>query len=166
MRKPPFTFRAWVYVIMTIIVAMMMMILPIPNFLLWVRPLWVPAVVFYWALAVPERFSIGVAWIVGIFLDALMGTLLGENAFALSLSVYFIGKFHVRMSLFPHWQQAVIIFFLSILYLAMLFWMQGIIGQPPLTWQYWTPAVSTALLWPWLFVMLREYRYRRVTFNS
>ena len=160
MRQTNFTFRTWLYVIMTIVAAMMMTILPIPQILIWVRPLWVPAVVFYWALAVPERFSLGAAFIVGIFLDVLMGTLLGENAFALAAAVFFLTKFHVRIRLFPRWQQALIVCMLSLCYLALLFWMQGLIGQPPLTWQFWTPAISTALLWPWLFVMLRDYRRR------
>ena len=38
------------------------------------------------------------------------------------------------------------------------------IGQAPDTFIYWTPSVVGALLWPWLFVILRDVRRRgRVT---
>lgn len=160
MKEPSYTLRTWTFVIFTLVLAMMLTILPLPDWAVWVRPLWVPAVIFYWALAIPDRFSIGVAWIIGIILDILMGTLMGENAFALAAVVYVLSRFHVRIRLFPAWQQTMIVLILSLCYLALLFWMQGLIGQPPLSWQYWSPALSTALLWPWLFVLLRDYRRR------
>ncbi|MDQ2993368.1 MAG: rod shape-determining protein MreD [Pseudomonadota bacterium] len=158
MRYTESSLRIWFTVLLTLVFAMMLTILPIPHIIVWVRPLWVPAVVFYWALAIPERFGIGKAWVVGIFLDVLMGTLLGENAFALATSVFFLAKFHIRIRLFPSWQQAMIVLMLSFCYLSLIFWMQGLIGQPPLSWQFWTPALSTALLWPWMYIMLRDYR--------
>jgi len=39
-------------------------------------------------------------------------------------------------------------------------WIRGAIGQAPETFIYWTPSVVGALLWPWLFVILRDLRRR------
>jgi len=152
--------RSWFFIILSILVAMMLTILPLPFWAGWLRPLWVPAVVFYWALALPERFSIGAAWCVGILLDVLLGTLLGENGLGLMLAVFVISKLYTRIRLFPMWQQVAIMFMLSLCYLALLFWMQGLIGQPPLSWQFWVPAITTGCLWPWIFILLRDYRRR------
>src|SRR5690348_5166579 len=93
--------RSWFFIILSIMVAMMLTILPLPLWAGWVRPLWVPAVVFYWALALPDRFSIVAAWCVGILLDVLLGTLLGENALGLTLAVFVISKLFTRIRLFP-----------------------------------------------------------------
>ena len=153
-------FRSWFFIILSLIVAMMLTILPLPFWAGWARPLWVPAVVFYWALALPDRFSIVAAWCVGILLDVLLGTLLGENALGLTLSVFVISKLFTRIRLFPMWQQVGVIFLLSLCHLTLIFWMQGLIGQPPLTWQFWIPSISTGLLWPWLFFLMRDYRRR------
>jgi len=153
-------FRSWFFIILSIIVAMMLTILPLPFWAVWLRPLWVPAVVFYWALALPERFSIVAAWCVGILLDVLLGTLLGENALGLTVAVFVISKLSTRIRLFPMWQQVSIIFLLCLCYLTLIFWMQGLSGQPPLSWQFWVPAISTGLLWPWLFILMRDYRRR------
>lgn len=152
--------RSWLLIMLSLLVAMMLTILPLPIWAGWVRPLWVPAVVFYWALAVPERFSIGAAWCVGILLDVLLGTLLGENALGLTLTVFVISKLFPRIRLFPMWQQVGVVILLSLCHLMLLFWMQGLIGQPVLAWQFWVPALSTGLLWPWLFIVLRDYRRR------
>lgn len=152
--------RSWFFIVLSIVVAMMLTILPLPFWAAWARPLWVPSVVFYWALALPDRFSIGAAWCVGILLDVLLGTLLGENALGLTLSVFVISKLFTRIRLFPMWQQVGVIFLLSLCHLTLIFWMQGLSGQPPLAWQFWVPSISTGLLWPWLFFLMRDYRRR------
>ena len=47
------------------------------------RPEWVPMVLIYWVMALPYRIGIGSAWIVGLVLDILEGSILGLNAMAL-----------------------------------------------------------------------------------
>lgn len=154
--------RSWFFIILSIVVAMMLTILPLPFWAEWVRPLWVPAVVFYWALALPERFSIGAAWCVGVLLDVLLGTVLGENALGLTVAVFVVSKLYTRIRLFPMWQQVGVIVLLSLCYLVLLFWMQGLMGQAPLSWQFWMPSITTGLLWPWIFILMRDYRRRFV----
>jgi rod shape-determining protein MreD len=37
---------------------------------------------------------------------------------------------------------------------------RGAIGKAPETMAYWTPAIVGTLLWPWVFVILRDIRRR------
>jgi rod shape-determining protein MreD len=143
---------------LTVCIAMMLTILPLPNWSIWLRPEWVMLVVVYWCLAIPERMSVGIAWGVGLLLDILEGTLLGQHALALAVVAYFIVKFHPRIRLFPIWQKTFIVFVLSLVYLGLLYWIQGMMGVLPNTWEYWLPAITTALLWPWVFIILRDLR--------
>lgn len=143
---------------LTVCIAMMLTILPLPNWSIWLRPEWLLLVVVYWCLAIPERMSVGIAWALGLLLDVLEGTLLGQHALALAVVAYFIVKFHPRIRLFPIWQKTVIVFVLSVVYLGLLYWIQGMMGVLPNTWEYWLPAITTALLWPWVFIILRDLR--------
>lgn len=142
----------------TLCLAMMLTILPLPNWSIWLRPQWVLLVVIYWCLAVPERISVGVAWCIGLLLDVLQGTLLGQHALALAVVAYFTVKFHPRIRLFPIWQKTVIVFFLSLIYMGLLYWVQGVMGVLPSAWEFWIPAVTSAILWPWVFIILRDLR--------
>lgn len=157
--RPSFVRRTFIIGV-SLIVAMMLTILPLPEWAVWLRPQWVLLVVLYWCLALPERMSVGIAWFVGLLLDVLLGTLLGQHALALAVAAYFVVKFHPRIRLFPIWQKTLIIFFLSLIYLSLLYWVQGLMGILPKRWDFWMPALTSALLWPWVFIILRDLRRR------
>ena len=81
-----FSHRRW-FIVGTILIAFMLEILPLPGFIIWFRPAWTLLVLIYWAMALPEVVGVGYAFMVGIFLDVLTGTLLGEHAFAMVCEV-------------------------------------------------------------------------------
>jgi len=144
----------------TILVAMILSILPLPKLAQWLSPHWVVLVMIYWAIALPFRVNVGVAFIVGILLDVLNGTLIGEHALALVIITYFAVKFHTQIRVFPVLQQALIVCGLILIYQACLSWVQSIISQPLGTWWVWLAAFSSMLLWPWTFNLLRDCRRR------
>ena len=49
---------------------------------------------------------------------------------------------------------------LSVLYQGIIYLVQGILGNPPQTVFYWLPIITTALFWPWVFIILRDTRRR------
>ena len=67
----------------SVMIALVLTIIPLPEWGEALRPAWVALVVFYWVLALPERFNIGWAWLTGLLLDALTGSLLGAHALVL-----------------------------------------------------------------------------------
>ncbi len=143
---------------LTLVIALMLSIVPLPSSVVVMWPDWVALVMIYWAMALPHRVSIGVAWGLGLLLDTLVGTLLGEHALALIIIIYGVIKLHVRLRLYPLWQQAVVVFFLLCSYRLVIFWMQGLLNYPPQGWQYWCTPVIDMLLWPWLYYLLRAVR--------
>lgn len=155
--RSSFTLRVFIIGI-TLCIAMMLTILPMPDWAIWLRPQWVLLVIMYWCLAIPERVSVGIAWGIGLLMDVLQGTLLGQHALAMAVVAYFMVKFHPRIRLFPIWQNTLIVFILSIIYLGLLYWIQGLMGVSPNTWEFWIPAITSALLWPWVFIILRDLR--------
>jgi rod shape-determining protein MreD len=154
------TFQQYCYIGVSIIISLMLMIMPLPVWAQWLRPLWTPLVVFYWALAVPHLVGVGVAWMIGLLMDVLLGLPLGEEALLLALATYVISKFHQRIRMFPLSQQMVMIFVLTVFYYAAQYWLQVMLRETPPVWTFWLPSLTTAILWPWVFVVLRDYRRR------
>ena len=72
----------------TILLALMLQIMPMPIVLHQYRPDWVFMVLAYWTLALPNRVNIGIAFINGLALDILLGTTLGVHSFALSATIF------------------------------------------------------------------------------
>jgi rod shape-determining protein MreD len=91
-------------------------------------------------------------------LDVAHGSLLGQNALALAVVAYLAIRLHQRIRLFPLWQQAVSALLLVTLHLMLVLWVKGATGQSAETWAYWLPALSSMLIWPPVFIILRGLR--------
>jgi rod shape-determining protein MreD len=141
-------------------VALVLAVMPGPIWAEQFRPDWTALVLIYWCIAVPQRVSVGTGWTVGLALDVLNGSLLGQHALALGTIAYLAGRLHTQLRVFPRWQQAAsVLLLLLVNYLAVL-WVRALIDQAPASWSYWTPSIVGALVWPWLFVILRDVRRR------
>ena len=144
--------------LISLLIAFLLTALPLPHWANDWRPAWVAMVLIYWCMALPERIGIGIAWCLGLLLDVQQGALLGQNALGLAMIAYFVIQIHKRFRLFPLVQQSCLVGFIIIFYLLISSWVTGIMGIPPKTWTYWMPAISSMVLWPWLFVILRDIR--------
>lgn len=145
----------------TFLVAMVLTMLPWPVWTEQFRPDWVGLVLIYWCMALPNRVNVGTGFVVGLMLDVLYGSvILGENALAKSLMAFLTVHFHLQLRMYPRWQQAVVVLVLVAANNLLVLWIKHLAGQAPSTWSYLTPSVVSMLLWPWLFVILRDIRRR------
>jgi len=147
----------WV-IVMSFVVALMLMALPMPDWAgIW-RPAWVALVLIYWCMALPNRIGIMVAFTLGIFLDVLSGTLLGQNALALGVVAFITLQFYQRVRVLPLWQQGITVFGLAFVHQVLILWINGIQGMPVSFSAYWASPLISMVLWPWIFVVLRDLR--------
>ncbi len=146
-------------IIISILFAMILMIIPLPDSMRILRPEWVLLTVMYWSMALPRSVGIGYAWVVGLLMDVLFGGALGVLAFSYALVVYLILHFHLQLRQFPLWQQA-----LSLMSLILLVHIvTASMTSATSSWLSWFPAALTStLLWPLVHVFLRTVRR---TFN-
>lgn len=145
---------------LTFLIAIILTLLPMPAWTIWLRPAWVLMALIYWSILVPDHVNVGTAWFIGILLDVLNGTLLGEHALALTSVVFFVVRMHAQLRMHPILQQAAWVFLFVLLYQFILFCIQGVIGDLPKTWLYWSSSLTSMLLWPWVFIILRDSRRR------
>jgi rod shape-determining protein MreD len=141
-------------------IALFLSVLPMPRGAEDFRPQWVAMMLIYWAFALPQRVGIFWAWGTGLVLDVTSGTVLGQHALSLSLTIYLAIELHARIRSFPLPQQAVSVWILLLVERLVSLWVRGATGQPTPTLWYWMPTLVGMLLWPWLSILLRDLRQR------
>lgn len=149
-----------VVVVVSIIIAMVLAILPLPQSAIWLRPEWVLLVVIYWTVCYPEQFGIITAWFIGLLLDIITGTVLGEHALAVTAVSYIVNKFSLWLRLLVMPQQMIVICLLAVLYQVLIFWIQGLLNEAPTSLFYWSSSLISAIVWPWLYLLLKDCEQR------
>ena len=144
--------------IATTIVAFMLAIMPLPDWAVEFRPDWVTLVLIYWAMAVPSRIGVTVAWLAGLLLDVSYGTLMGQHAIGMVIVIYFIHIQHQRLRVASLLQQAIVIFVLLLIKQLLILWVDGMVGRAPDSWLFFMPTITSTLLWPWTYLILRDIR--------
>ena len=148
----------WV-IFLSFFIAYLLAIIPFPEWAMNYRPEWVPMVLIYWTMALPYRVGIGSAWAVGLVLDVLEGSTLGVNALALVVVAYVALSLHQRMRMFSTLQQSGLVLALLGLNLILCNWMQIVTGvSVPSNLMFLMAAVTSAVIWPSLFQLLRQIR--------
>lgn len=142
-------------IVLSFLVAGLLAIVPMPEWAIYYRPEWVSLVLVFWVINSPERVGIGVAWVVGIVVDALTGSLFGLHALGLALVAYLVLRLRLRLRLFSVSQQASVVLVVLGLQLLVSQWLQFLFDLPRGTnMMFLAPAVTSALLWPLAWILL------------
>ncbi len=138
---------SWGAVIISFLLAYILVALPLPEWMA-VRPCWVALVLVYWVIAAPHKVGVVTGWISGLFLDALTGSVLGQNALSLSLVAYIAYLLHMRIRVFPLWQQCLTMVILVGIYQLVNIMIIRAVYLTPWTLLYWLSVLLSALVWP------------------
>jgi rod shape-determining protein MreD len=136
----------WLTPTLTLIGALILAALPLPNSVAAFRPDWAAIVLLYWSLIAPRRYGLLTALWMGLALDTLSGALLGQHALALLIVVYLSQRFYLRIRVFPVSQLALTVVVLLSLYQFTLFWIDGVAGRTVPLIERWGPVVSGAVI--------------------
>lgn len=147
-------------VLLTLAIALLLTLLPMPPAIEDLRPQWVALTLIYWCLTLPDRVGVFWGFGAGLAMDVATGSLLGHHALGLSIVAYSAVKMHQRVRIYPLWQQTLFVWVLLLLERLISLWLLGATGQPTPTLIYWAPSFLGLLIWPWLFVVLRDLARR------
>ncbi|NND58772.1 MAG: rod shape-determining protein MreD [Gammaproteobacteria bacterium] len=150
------TDRLWPRVAASIVIGLVLAIVPLPWWLAALRPSWLALIIVYWLLHEPRRVGLLTAFLGGLFLDTLHGALLGQHALALVLIGFVTQRFNLRIRVFPMSQQIATVLMLIALYEFMLYWVDGVSGQPASDWRRWLPVLSSAAFWPVVTIVMQK----------
>ncbi len=155
-----FTLSQRATIVATFAIGILLTLAPLPRSIGILRPDWVALILVYWCLAIPDRIGVGSAWILGLVLDGLYGSLLGEQALAKALLAFLTLRFTLRLRVFPRWQQSLAVGILIALSDLLILIVKSLVQGTAPIWSDTAPMIANVILWPFLFTVLREVRRR------
>ncbi len=145
----------------TLALAFLLQTIQWPGLSGYFAPEWVFMVLVYWILALPYRFGIYFALLVGLVKDVHEGSPLGLNGLCMALIAYVVLALYQRIRIYPPIQQAGAVAILLLGYLTLKLLLRSLIGDLPApSWWALVPAFTSAILWPVIFLLLRSMRIR------
>ena len=148
---------------LSVAVAMILTVLPIPDWATPFRPEWSILIIIYWCLSSPGNFGLSFAWCTGLFMDLIKGSLLGQYALMYLLIAYICIHAYRQLRVYPLLQQAFWIGALLVLYFTLCLSIDGTRHPVAVDWRYFAPVATSALLWPWVFSTLRLVKQKAET---
>nr|WP_297459257.1 rod shape-determining protein MreD [uncultured Halomonas sp.] len=145
---------------LSLLLALCLQVMPLPDgWLIW-RPEWLGLTLIYWCVSTPQRVGVFHGFVLGLLLDLIEGSPLGQNALMLSLLAYLSLLVYQRMRAYALVQQAVLVFVLLGIAQLTEQWLRTIFGPFSISLAFLLPALIGAVLWPWFFTLLQAMRRR------
>ena len=149
---------------LTLIVGLMLGLLPLPSIappeLNYLRPDWLGLVVVYWLLAAPEKVGVGFAFLVSLLGDLVFGTPLGFHGLVMVLMAALILSSYQQLRMLEIWQQALLIAFALEILTCLQLIVLGVTDDRSHNFLILLRPLTSALVWPWVFLILRFCRLR------
>ncbi|MEI2453675.1 rod shape-determining protein MreD [Lysobacter firmicutimachus] len=142
----------------SLVVALALSLLPLPQLLQPLRPFWLGLVLAYWVIEDPERVGLGFSFLVGLAGDLVSDGLLGEQALRLVIMAFILQRFRARLRFFPLSQQALAIGGLMLNDRIVTFAIHTVLREPTLPAAFWLAPLAGMLLWPPIFLLLDALR--------
>lgn len=142
----------------SLLAALLLGLLPLPDVLQPLRPYWLGLVLAYWVMEEPDRVGLGFAFLTGLVADLVIGSLLGEQALRLVMMTFILQRFRARLRFFPMSQQALAIGALLLNDRIVTSAVHLVLGVPePESLSWFAPAIGM-LLWIPVFAILDGLR--------
>ncbi|WP_018652269.1 rod shape-determining protein MreD [Actinobacillus capsulatus] len=139
-------------------IAFVLEIMPWPIGFQGLRPNWVVLVLVYWALALPNKVSVGTAFVAGIVWDLVLGSILGIHALVLSIAIYFVAKYHLILRNLSLWLQAILVMLYVVAIRFLIYFVELVLHSAEFNSQEVLGAIISGILWPWIFLLMRHIR--------
>ncbi len=140
------------YMAFTLVLALLFNLLPWRDLV--GLPDMVALVLTFWCVHQPRKMGIGMAWFVGLVMDAGNGALLGQHAFAYAFLAFAATSLHRRILWFSLWRQAAHVLMLLLASQLLMLAVRVVAGGvfPGLT--YFAGSFIAAALWPTVTFLL------------
>jgi len=143
---------------LSLILGFALTLMPLPDLLEDLRPYWVALIVIYWNLEGDRLRHLGHGFLLGLLLDILTGTLLGQHALGLVILIFLLERFRARIRFFPPWQQASAVLVLLLNDRVVHVWIIALQGNAWPGWAWWLAPLLGVFFWPWMFLLLDALR--------
>lgn len=144
-------------VLVSFLLAFVLTLLPLSDVMHKWRPEWAALALVHWALIMPRKVSILLAWFAGLLLDVLYNSSLGQHALGLSLVVFITLRLRLRVNVYTLSHQLTVLLVALGSYMLINLWVLGFTGNSPTAWLYWLSLLGSLIVWPlyhWCMIKL------------
>jgi len=146
---------------LSVLVALCLQFVPLPEALATARPYWLALVLGYWALYGSDVPLISTALFAGLAADTLHDTPLGQHVIALTLLVYTLTRMRSTLTMYPAWQVALLLLPLWAVYALLLFVLDGMARHPSQPLGRFLPVAFSLPAWLLVYSLLDRLRGKR-----
>ncbi|MFT4059491.1 MAG: rod shape-determining protein MreD [Legionella sp.] len=147
------------------IIMLSLSILPMPELISDFRPPWVLLLVLYIEYFLPGNFNQTTLLFVGLLLDVLLATVIGEHSFALLFVTWIASSKSRRFQFFSMVQQIFLVGFFCLLYQSIISIISAVLG---FNYSLFMPLASAGVgmfLWPWLCLLGEDILLTRLVYR-
>lgn len=138
---------------LALFIAFVLTILPLPEMVMGFRPPWILLFVLYIQFFLPNYFNVTLLLFLGLCIDVLLSTVIGEHAFALLLTTWFAAGKARRFNFFSLLQQMMLVAVFCLIYQLTIFLIDAFLGYHNGLWTL-TGAIALGMFfWPWVRVL-------------
>ena len=142
--------------LIALLLSLVLTIIPMPELFSDMRPAWILLLLLYLEFFMPQVFRLSILFIMGLLMDVLLATVIGEHIFALTFVTWVASNKTRRFHFFSIGQQMALIGFLCLLYQVILITIDGFLGYRFNFIGALGSAVLSILLWPWIRLLAEE----------
>jgi rod shape-determining protein MreD len=141
-------------VFFSVLIALVVQVIPLPDWLSLVRPSMIGLVVIYWAIYSPHAGGIFAPWLAGLALDVFKGDVLAQNALAMALIAYITMTLHQRLRNQTLVQQSIFVALMLYTNEVVVWGIEGWNGHVASSSWRWIQPVVGAMLWPFVSMLV------------
>lgn len=142
------------------LLALCLQVMPLADGWQVYRPEWIGLMLIYWCMRTPGRVGVFHGFVLGILMDLIEGTPLGQHAVILSLLAFLCALVYPRFRTYSLVQQSVLVLVLLGIVQLIEQWLRTLTGDFSIHLSFLIPSMISALLWPWLATMLSALERR------
>ncbi|GBU09128.1 rod shape-determining protein MreD [Gammaproteobacteria bacterium] len=132
-------------------------VIALPNAISLIRPNFILMMIIFWAYMPYAHFHIIYAWGIGLLVDILLGSLLGQYALIFTICAFITKKSYVFLKERNLFQQTLCLMGCFYVQALLIAWINGMLNYPsPYGKLLFIPALLSTLLWPLFFNMMRN----------
>ncbi len=143
------------FIAFTLIVALIVNLLPWSGPWLAVKPDFVALVVLYWCIHQPRKLGFAAAWLMGLTMDIVDGSLLGQHALAYSVLAFAGIVLHHRVLMFTLKNQILHVIPILLLNDLIVLVIRRLAGADFPGFDYFAGSLFAGALWPVMCFALR-----------
>lgn len=138
---------------LSLLLALCLQVMPLADGWQVYRPEWLGLMLIYWCMRTPDRVGVYHGFVLGILMDLIEGTALGQHALIYALLAFLCALVYPRFRAYSLVQQAALVLVLLGLVQLVAQWLRTIVGDFSIHLAFLIPSLISALLWPWLATM-------------